>query len=66
MVAVADPDEWDDEKIDKKIQMMWLSSIQYSALLQFDFSFRMGKNQDFEIHLPFNGKAPISTDECEL
>ncbi|MBP97963.1 hypothetical protein CMK18_18585 [Candidatus Poribacteria bacterium] len=30
-----------------------------SVVLQFDSSFRMEKNQDFEIHVSFDGKAPI-------
>ena len=73
VVAVADPDEWDDEKIDGKspddvvkfnsilsTPTIDLKSIEAnSVVLQFDSSFRMEKNQDFEIHVSFDGKAPI-------
>ena len=73
VVAVADPDEWDDEKKDGKSPddlvkfnsvlsspSIDLSSIEAKSVeLIYDSSFRMEKNQDFEIHAIFDGQAPI-------
>ena len=72
-VAIADPDEWDDEKKDDKSPDDLVSfnsklstpSIDISVInpksikLSFDSSFRMEKPQHFEIHAKFDSSAPI-------
>jgi len=72
-VAIADPDEWDDEKKDDKSPddlvsfNSWLSTppIDISAIspksikLSFDSSFRMEKPQQFEVSAKFDNSAPI-------
>ena len=73
-VAIADPDEWVDEKKDDKIlddHVKYNSYLRSPAIdrgdvkansvkLAFDSSFRMGKNQDFELHAAFDGAKPIA------
>jgi hypothetical protein len=72
-VAIADPDEWDDEKKDDKSPDDYVKYNSYlrspsidlgavkanSIKLAFDSSFRMEKNQDFELHAAFDGAKPI-------
>ena len=73
MAAVADPDEWDDEKKDGKSPddlvkfnsvlsslSIDLASIEAKSVeLISDSFFRMEKKQDFEIHAIFDGKTPM-------
>ena len=72
-VASGAPDEWDDEKKDDKSPDDYVKYSSYlrspsidlgavkanSVKLACDSSFRMGKNQDFELLAAFDGAKPI-------